>query len=232
MIKAIIVEDDPMVAQINKRYLDTASEIEVTRIFDNGRDALAYIRSSQPQLIVLDIYMPNLSGLELLKELRHENIQSDVIMVTAANDVRSLDDALKLGIVDYLVKPFEYERFMEAIAKFLKKADMLSAGSTLDQNQIDSLVNSEPPGKNPTHRAELKKGLQQRTLDLIRANISKEDGECTCEKLATAVGLSSVTVRRYLNFMVESGEIVNSVDYGTGGRPCMKYSINNGYGAL
>lgn len=225
MIKAIIVEDDPMVAQINKRYLDSAGDIQVCAQFDNGRDALVYIQDSEPDLIVLDVYMPVMNGLELLHEIRRLDIQSDVIMVTAANDVKNVEEALRLGIVDYLVKPFEYERFMEAIEKYRKKAHMLKDSSTLNQDAIDSLVSACAPQTQQPAR-DLKKGLQQRTLDMIRSHLEKMKGEtCTCDTLAGVVGLSKVTVRRYLNYLAEIGEIGSSVDYETGGRPCIKYFI-------
>lgn len=225
MIKTIIVEDDPMVAQINRRYLDTANDIQVAAVFDNGKDALAYIEDEEPDLIILDVYMPVMNGLELLREIRKADIQSDVIMVTAANDVKNVEEALRLGIVDYLVKPFEYERFMEAIEKYRKKAHVLKDASTLNQDAIDALVSVDAPQPQAPAR-DLKKGLQQRTLDMIRSHLDKMKGEtCTCDTLAGVVGLSKVTVRRYLNYLAEIGEIDSSVDYETGGRPCIKYFI-------
>lgn len=93
MIKTIIVEDDPMVAQINRRYLDTANDIQVAAEFNNGKDALAYIETEEPDLVILDVYMPVMNGLELLREIRKADIQSDVIMVTAANDVKNVEGA-------------------------------------------------------------------------------------------------------------------------------------------
>ena len=225
MIKTIIVEDDPMVAQINRRYFDTANGVQVTAVFDNGKEALEYIKEEEPDLIILDVYMPVMDGLELMREIRKAGVQSDVIMVTAANDVKSIEEALRLGIVDYLVKPFEYERFMEAIEKYRKKAQALKDASTLNQDAIDALV-SVGVQQHQTQVRDLKKGLQQRTLDMVRSHLEKMKGKtCTCDTLAGVVGLSKVTVRRYLNYLAEIGEIDSSVDYETGGRPCIKYFI-------
>lgn len=225
MIKTIIVEDDPMVAQINRRYLDTAQDIQVAAVFDNGKDAFDYIKDEEPDLIVLDVYMPVMNGLELLREIRKADIQSDVIMVTAANDVKNVEEALRLGIVDYLVKPFEYERFMEAIEKYRKKTHVLKDASTLNQDAIDTLISTTAPQPSAPSR-DLKKGLQQRTLDMIRSHLDKMRGQtCTCDTLAGVVGLSKVTVRRYLNYLAEINEIDSSVDYETGGRPCIQYFV-------
>ena len=114
---------------------------------------------------------------------------------------------------------------MEAIEKYRKKVHMLKDASTLNQDAIDSLVSAGAPQPQTPVR-DLKKGLQQRTLDMVRSHLEKMKGEtCTCDTLAGVVGLSKVTVRRYLNYLAEIGEIGSSVDYETGGRPCIKYFI-------
>ena len=112
-----------------------------------------------------------------------------------------------------------------AIEKYRKKAHVLKDASTLNQDAIDALVSVGAPQQQAPVR-DLKKGLQQRTLDMIRSHLEKMKGEtCTCDTLAGVVGLSKVTVRRYLNYLAEIGEIDSSVDYETGGRPCIKYFI-------
>lgn len=222
MISTIIIEDDPMVAQINRKYLEHVPEIQVKAVYSNGREALDAILADPPALIVLDVYMAGLSGLELLHQLRQKDVNSDVIMVTAANDVKDVNEALRLGIVDYLVKPFEYERFMEAIAKFLKKNHALRRDAKLDQEAIDRLFSAQLPGKQRT----LQKGLQQRTLDMVRQQMRMQPScSCSCETLSDDIGLSRVTVRRYLNYMAENGEVINTVDYSTGGRPGIIYTL-------
>ena len=127
MIRAIIVEDDPMVAEINKRYLSEFQDIEVIEIFKNGRDALGYLSKNPVDLIILDITMPVLDGLELAKIIRENRINSDIIVVTAANDIEHLDEMLRYGVIDYLIKPFDRNRFNKAINKFLKKSNLFKA---------------------------------------------------------------------------------------------------------
>ena len=226
MIEAIIVEDDPMVAQINKKYMESFQQIKIRAVFRNGAEALEYIREKNPRLIILDMYMPKMTGMELLRIIRAENIKSDVIMVTAANEVEKVDESLRLGIVDYLVKPFEYDRFRKAVTKFLKKANILDQGSTLSQETVDKLINTvESDGDEPNV---LKKGIQQLTLNHISSCITVNPHESfTCEDLAVKVKLSKVTVRRYLNYLIEQDKLESAVDYGTGGRPSLVYRLRN-----
>ena len=106
MIHTIIVEDDPMVAQIHRQYLEKLNGFNIDGIFNDGNRALDYLEKHPNDLIILDIYMPTMTGLQLLRKLRSIGIKSSVIMVTAAMETKVIGDALELGIVDYLIKPF------------------------------------------------------------------------------------------------------------------------------
>lgn len=117
MIKTVIVEDDLMVASINSKFAKRNPNIQIVTTFHNGKDALDYLKKSDADLVLLDLYMPDCTGLELLSELRSIGSEIDVIMITAANDAEHINEALQLGIVDYLIKPFQYERFAQALDK-------------------------------------------------------------------------------------------------------------------
>lgn len=222
MIDTIIVEDDPMVTQINQEYLGNFHQLKLRASFQNGADALEYVRREKPRLIILDIYMPKLTGMELLRRIRTENIKSDVIMVTAANEVEKVDEALRLGIVDYLVKPFEYDRFCKAIVKFLIKANLFDHECSLNQEDLDKLLNTDTLPVSDTNI--LKKGIHQLTLNAIYScTAEKPDKYHTCESLAAEVNLSKVTVRHYLNYLIELDKLENTIDYETGGRPRLIY---------
>ncbi|HEY8396229.1 MAG TPA: response regulator [Bacilli bacterium] len=221
MIKAIIVEDDPMVAQINKRYLAEFQDIEVVGIFGNGKDAINFLSQNEVDLILLDITMPVLDGLEFVKIMREKHINGDIIVVTAANDIEHLDEMLRYGVIDYLIKPFDRSRFNKAINKFLKKSNLFSRHSELKQEEIDSIFNT----KIHTEK-EFEKGIQSATLEKIKNYIAQSGiTSFGCDMLAQELNLSKVTVRRYLNYLVEEGYLINTVDYETGGRPSIIYKI-------
>lgn len=222
MAKVIIVEDDPMVSRIHQQYIEQFSELTLAGNFRSGRDALEFLRFHPVDLIILDVYMPIMTGLDLLRALRHEGQRCDVIMVTAANDVENIDAALSLGILDYLVKPFEYQRFSAAIEKYLKKANLISSRRTLTQDSIDRLVSTHSTAGSDL--SEAKKGIQSRTLEHVREHLMASDQVAhTCDSISNAIGLSKVTVRRYLNYLIECGELDSSIDYETGGRPSVLY---------
>lgn len=224
MVKVIIVEDDPMVAKINQGYLQEIPGLRVLGQFGNGREALAFLKETGVDLMILDVYMPELNGLELLRKVRKSGLSTEVIMVTAANDARQVDEMLRLGIIDYLVKPFTGARFREAVEKYLYKRRTLDAVEELDQGNIDRLL-----GGQRESGAALQKGLQQPTLELVAKILRDESSHYhNCDELASRTSLSKVTVRRYLNHLVDSGQAESAIDYDTGGRPSVKYCYREG----
>ena len=226
MIKTVIVEDDLMVASINSQFAKRNPNIQIVATFHNGKDALDYLKKSDADLVLLDLYMPDCTGLELLSELRSIGSKIDVIMITAANNAEHINEALQLGIVDYLIKPFQYERFAQALDKYLVRKKAIESGVSFTQEEIDRLVNASTPSAS-TKKTELQKGVQQKTLDKIRVCLSAHPGNyLPCEQIASETGLSRVTIRRYMNFLIEGNEVTSMIDYSTGGRPSILYQIN------
>lgn len=219
MFSVLIVEDDPMVAMINEQYVQKNKHFKVVKSCRNGQDALQYLENNKVDLIVLDVFMPLMDGVETLKKIRENKITSEVIMVTAANDSSTLEDTMHLGVIDYLIKPFAYERFQIALEKFETKINSIKSITVLDQNSIDSILANAPSKKDKV----LPKGIQENTLKLIenyfKDNKSWQSGDMISENL----GISIVTIRHYMNYLVESKQVTESVNYGTGGRPCMLY---------
>ena len=221
MYRTVIVEDEPMIAAINQTFLSRDPRFHLSAVFHSGKDALAWLRLHPAELLVLDVYMPRLSGMELLRELRSEEITIDVIMVTAANDSKTVDALLKLGVVDYLVKPFTAQRFQQALDTFCRQREAISAHSSVNQEELDTMLASGR-GSIP-----IPKGLQVGTLNRIRECLTHAPQEgCTCERLSEQVGLSSVTVRRYLTYLVGRGEATSRINYDTGGRPSLLYHLS------
>lgn len=121
MYTTVIIEDDPMITRLNRRYIEQDSRFAVVQTFSAAHPALFWLRRNPIDLIILDVYMPQMSGTELLLQLRAEGVDADVIMVTSANDAKTVNDAVRLGAVDYLVKPFAYERFRQALDVFCRR---------------------------------------------------------------------------------------------------------------
>lgn len=233
--KVLIIEDDPMVAMINEQYATKNPNFVSAGIFRNGKDALEFLSRNKVDLVVLDVYMPYMDGVETLKKIREKNIQTEVIMVTAANDTSTLEKTMNLGVVDYLVKPFAMERFQVALEKFAAKAEALSGkkGGSLDQNCIDTIISgtvaspkraAASNGLDPAaQKAAYPKGIQKQTLETIKNYFNENPNWQRGDIVAQKLGLSIVTVRHYLNYLVQIHEVAETIDYETGGRPSMLY---------
>jgi response regulator of citrate/malate metabolism len=220
MYKVLIVEDDPMVAMINEQYIKRNKNFEIVGKCSDGSSALAFLENHEADLLILDVYMPKMNGFETLREIRNKQIPADAIMVTAANDRESLEEALHLGIVDYLVKPFTFDRFQMALEKYIAQNNALKDLDTLSQKSIDRIIESSRKKGEEL----FPKGIQEYTLQLIADCLKENRGVWfTGDELAEKVGLTGVTVRRYMNYLAESGKIIGEMDYETGGRPCMRY---------
>ena len=220
--RVVIIEDDPMISLLNRSFTERDRRFAVIREFRDSREALRWFRDTHaeegPDLIVLDVFMPGLTGLELLRRLRAMEIGADVIMVTAANDARMVDALLKLGVVDYLVKPFTQERFQQALNTFCRYREAIHTGNAVTQQDLDQIF-TQPPAKEG-----LPKGFQAQTMERLRTCLKENGaGGCTSDALSAAAGLSAVTVRRYMNYLVEQGEVSSTINYDTGGRPSVVY---------
>ncbi len=223
MYKVIIVEDDPMVAAINRQYVELTSSFHVESVFKNGALALQYLRNCSVDLIILDYYTPQMNGDEFIDQLHAAGKTPAIIMVTSANDADTVHKLISRGVTDYLVKPFEYDRFKAALERFDNRQKEMKAASTSDlgQNEIDKLF---IPTDISVQKAPLTKGLNENTLALIRDFLSEHPEEIfSSEQISEQVHLSRITVRRYLNYLVETSELVSMIDYQTGGRPSIKY---------
>lgn len=129
MYTVVIIEDDPMITRLNRRYVEQDSRFAVVQTFSAAHPALFWLQRNPIDLIILDVYMPQMSGTELLMQLRAKGVDADVIMVTSANDAKTVNDAVRLGAVDYLVKPFAYERFQQALEVFCRRRESVQRDS-------------------------------------------------------------------------------------------------------
>ena len=225
----LIVEDDPMVAMINEQYVRKNKQFTVLGACRNGQEALDFLEENAADLIILDVYMPIMDGVETLKQLRQRKCSAEVIMVTAANDAGTLESTMHLGVLDYLIKPFAYERFQVALEKFEAKRTALSSATVLDQSSVDSIIGNThhaSQGGGSESGKEYPKGIQEKTLMHILSYLDEQEGWLNGDVIAENVGLSAVTVRHYMNYIVNTGKASESINYETGGRPCVLYRRN------
>ena len=216
MIRTLIVDDDVRVADIHRGYVEKVEGFVVAGIVHRGTDALKRVVEAEPDLILLDIYLPDLGGLEVCRRLRAAGNLTDVIAVTAARDVDTVRGAIGLGVAQYLVKPFTFATFREKLERYAAFRAKAERATEAGQAEIDAML-----GELRSSTTVLPKGLSRETLDLVSKTL-REAGELGAAELAEQAGLSRVTARRYLEHLVEQNAVALELKYG-GGRPEHRY---------
>lgn len=219
MIKVLVVEDDPMVAELNRRYIERVAGFSCCGIVPNGDQALEVLKNRQIDLVLLDIFMPGMNGLELLSHIRRSNHSVDVIVVSAARDNQSIQAALRNGAVDYLIKPFEFERLQAALFALGRRLQLIKKHAHLSQNDLDQQIFSRTLHAD----VELPKGLDRNTIKRVWEKILEAKHEFTAEEMAHDIGLSPVSIRKYLKYFQSVDLLSTEISYGAVGRPVYKY---------
>lgn len=226
-IDMVLVEDDPMVMAVNEGFIKQIEGFRIQSTARTGQDAIKIIQSLSPQLVILDIYLPDLDGIQVLKEIRRQGIPSDVIMITAAQDVSTVQDVLRLGVVDYIIKPFKFERIQAALNNYQVYSEQLRDRGEMNQEDLDRLIKIQTMGEIELNRNRegLPKGLREITLQKVLNFLMKDVISLSSEEVAEGVGLARVTARRYLEYLEKNGKIYLESRYGSVGRPINKYKV-------
>jgi two-component system CitB family response regulator len=219
-IKVLIIEDDLGIAEIHRRNLMKIEGFETIGIATSKDEAETLLDVLAPDLLLLDLYLPDGNGLDILKYLRQKEIACDVILITADRDVETLKQAMRGGVVDYLLKPVVFSRLQESLDKYLKQKNQLRNIDDLDQSLVDSMISNGTSSLSPVAR--LPKGIDKVTLDKVRLLLDNQV-QITADKAGELIGASRTTARRYLEHLITSGELQADLSYGTVGRPERTY---------
>ena len=228
-LRVLVVDDDFMVARIHRRFVEQVEGFEVVGEARSGSEALDAADRLSPDLVLLDIYLPDMSGLDVLRTLRGAGNRVDVLVVTAARDVDTVQQALRGGVVQYLIKPFTAEAMRERLLDFARSHRSVKAvqrvGGEVGQDEVDAIFHGS---RKPSSReAALPKGLSPETLELVvnalRERAGQEPPTVSAAECAEHVGLARVSVRRYLEHLVGAGLAEVSLKYGAAGRPERRY---------
>jgi CitB family two-component system response regulator CitT len=227
MYKVLIVEDDFRVAEITRQFVEKVEEFEVLHICKTAVETKEYLKqSSLPDLILLDVYIPDVEGLDLFWFIRKNYSQIEIIMMTAAKEVSTIEETLRGGTFDYIVKPVEFSRFKQTLTRFLNQRTLLSSKEEMNQEEIDRLtgVKFNQEGAAASNSSVLPKGIDRLTLEKIKAIMSqyKEIG-ITAVELGEKIGASRSTARRYLEYLVSTKAVEAELKYGDVGRPERRY---------
>nr|WP_283778275.1 response regulator [Lysinibacillus sp. D4A1_S13] len=227
-IKVLLIEDDPMVREVNRQFIEKVEHFQVIGQASNGLEGITQIRHHQPDLVFMDIFMPEQDGITSLRKIRELDLPVDVITVTAANDMETVKQVLHLGVFDYIMKPFSFERVKGTLDNYLRFKKQTQIERELTQGELDQLFHYRDEKNNielsHTLQSEknLPKGFNRTTLEKVVHFLQSVDG-ASAEEVASGIGIARVTARRYLDYLEKQEEITMDVHYGGIGRPINYY---------
>jgi two-component system CitB family response regulator len=224
MIDVLVVDDDFMVARIHRGYVERLDGFQVVGEVHTGGEVVDAVRRLRPALVLLDIYLPDRSGLDVLRDLRSDpDLTTDVIVVTAARDVETVRAALHGGVASYLVKPFTFATFGERLRRYADARREMDRFGELAQEDVDRVFAVvRRPGE-----IVLPKGLSAATSALVVKVLQAETDDLSAAEAAERVGISRVSARRYLEHLCSTGHATQGLRYGTSGRPEHRYRWAN-----
>ncbi|MGY3895712.1 response regulator [Aeromonas enterica] len=218
MVKILIVEDDPAIAEIHCRFVQRLAGFEVLGVALTLFDAREQIDILKPDLVLLDVWLPDGEGFSLLRELRQSGAHLDVILLTAAREATALQEAMRLGVVDFILKPVVFERLRDTLDKYCQNRAALAALADIDQQAVDALLGTP---LQQVAAGGLPKGIDALTLQRVLAALTGVGA--SAEEIGNRVGVSRTTARRYLEFLVGQQLASPELEYGTVGRPERRY---------
>ncbi|KUO17175.1 response regulator [Streptomyces dysideae] len=225
MIRVLVVDDDFMVAKVHSGFVAKTPGFEVAGVAHTGADALRMVTELRPDLVLLDIYLPDIDGLTVLRRIRTAGaVQTDVIVISAANDVDTIRGAMHGGVLHYLIKPFTYGALYDQLQHLAALHAKLGGLSQAAQADVDQVFGNRPRGE-----AQLPKGLTAQTADLVARVLRSADTDMSATDCATAASLSRVSTRRYLEHFAETGRAEVRLRYGGTGRPEHRYRWIEGH---
>ncbi|MDR7342421.1 two-component system response regulator DcuR [Pantoea alhagi] len=232
MMNVLVVDDDAMVAELNRCYIEQIPGLTccgTASTLQQAKDRLIQI-DPPVDLILLDIYMQQENGLDLLSELRNSHYPVDVIIISSAADAATIKTSLNYGVVDYLIKPFQFSRFEEALTHWQQKRSQMENQQYYQQAELDRLIHGRAAASD---QKRLPKGLTPQTLRTLCQWIDAHpDREFSTDELAAEVNISRVSCRKYLIWLAESKILFTTIHYGATGRPVYRYRLQAEFHAL
>ncbi|WHX60906.1 response regulator [Peribacillus frigoritolerans] len=222
-IRAVIAEDDFRVADIHEKFLKNFDEIEVVGKAVNAKKTLRILEQKSPDLLLLDVYMPDQLGTDLLPDIRKKFPNVDIIMITAATDKEQLEKALHYGVENYLIKPVEMKRFNQVIEEYLKKVHLMKSKQEIDQDFVDLILKKGSSVLESNDGQDLPKGVDEITLAKVIEVLEASDIGLSAEQVSGQIGASRTTARRYLEYLISVKKCKAEVVYGVVGRPERRY---------
>lgn len=224
-VKVLVAEDDPMVCSLHVQTIQQVRGFSVAGTVGDGMELLRFFESSSADLIVMDIFMPRLSGLDALKKLRAEGNVTDVILVSAGKNPQLVSQAKLLGAFDYMIKPYSLKRFRTSLEAYLEHRTKMPADTEeATQDALDTIFEISSATQSPGGSEKLPKGLQPGTLSLVMKELTDDKG-LSAEEICNRLSISRSTAWRYLDHLSRTGAVKIQFEYNGPGRPLKRYIL-------
>ncbi|NES17204.1 MULTISPECIES: response regulator [Micromonospora] len=221
MIDVLVVDDDFMVARIHRGFVERIDGFRVVGTASTGEQAVAAVDQLRPDLVLLDLYLPDMFGLDVVTRIRAARHDCDVLVISAAREAEAVRRAVRYGAVNYLLKPFGFDELRTRLEQYAARRAALRAAVVADQADVDRVLSRS--GSVITAPA-LPRGLSPETAELVERALRKHDGTLSASECADRVGISRVSARRYLEHYAGSGRAEVTLKYGAAGRPERRYA--------
>ncbi|MDD9148454.1 response regulator [Sporolactobacillus sp. CQH2019] len=222
VLSVLVVDDDFMIAKLHGKFIDSQKGYKLAGTAHSFYEAIECIDRLQPDLILLDIYLPDRSGIELLQAIRTQNRRCDVIVITAAKELEIVENGFRFGIIDFLIKPFDLTQLQTPLNKYIQFKSRLSLSSRIDQETVNDFKKLR---LSESGSAASPKGIDTRTLEKIKNCMVDGKDSLSADRIAELAGVSLSTTRTYLSHLVKERVLIEEQKYGTVGRPLRLYRI-------
>ena len=221
MSNVLIVEDDFRIAEIHKQFLENIEGVKVVGKALRAKESWGFIETHQVDLVLVDVYMPDQLGIDLVIELKKTYEHLDFIMITAARDTNLLERSMKAGVFYYLIKPVQLEKLENVIGLYKDQKKLIKSTEYVDQTMIDVFFRNTKTEK--VSKEALPKGINELTLAKVLEVVKDLPDGTTAEEMGDLLGASRTTARRYMEHLVSTGKMKAELEYGIVGRPERKY---------
>ncbi|KOG39893.1 response regulator [Streptomyces resistomycificus] len=220
-IDVLVVDDDFMVARVHRTFVERVEPFRVVGVAHSGEQAARAVDTLRPDLVLLDLYLPDLFGLDVIPRLRTAGHDCDVMVISAAREADTVRGAARHGVVDYLLKPFDFEDLRVRLERYAVQRGRLLAAVVRSQADVDRVLAGAAVPTSAT--GTLPKGMSVETAELIERTLRGAEGSLSAAECATLAGVSRVSARRYLEHFHSVGNAEVSLRYGSTGRPERRY---------
>ncbi|WP_406081051.1 response regulator [Micromonospora sp. NBC_00858] len=220
MIDVLVVDDDFMVARIHRGFVERMDGFRVVGTAGTGEQAVAAVDEFRPDLVLLDLYLPDMFGLDVVTRLRAAQHDCDILVISAAREAEAIRRAVRYGAVNYLLKPFGFDELRTRLEQYAARRNSLRAAVVSDQADVDRVLS-----RSSSHvTSALPRGLSTETAELVERALRENSGTLSAAECGDRVGISRVSARRYLEHFSGTGRAAVSLRYGAAGRPERRYS--------